>query len=186
MTDTVKNKTEDLDISELAGVFSNQSDLQNAVTELQSAGIARRHISVLASSAAVDAAYGDNLPAVKALIEDTEIPVNAPVTEEDLGIAYGAIIGASIIAGVVSVAIAVAGMFAGTPGLATVAAGAIFGAAGGAYFAKSLSDKHAEYLKKQLENGGFVLWVSIPTKAKEIAATYILRKNGAEAIEAAA
>lgn len=181
-----ENNQRNTGVSEIAGVFAEHEDVHNAMKELQVGGIARRNISVLAGKEVVEATYGDELPAVQALLEDPDVPTDALVADEDIGIAQGATIAGGTLVGASTTALIAT--FAAPLAVASSLAllGAVAGAALGLLASKKITDRHHEHHKMQERSGGFIVWVSIPSKAKEIAATYIMRRNGAVAIQASA
>lgn len=185
MTLNPKKTTKD-GVSEIAGIFDEHEKVESAVKELQSGGIARRNISVLAGKEVVKATYGDELPAVQALLNDPNVPTDALVADEEIGIAQGALIAGGTLVGASTSAL-MASLAAPVSSAAVVALiGAGLGAVVGLIASKRIDDRHHEHHKMQERSGGYIVWVSIPSKAKEIAATYIMRRNGATAIQASA
>lgn len=179
MTETEKQQNAP-HVREAVGVFDDADTLQAAIDDLQEHGFDRVQISVLASEDAIEEKLGH----VYAKVEDAEDDPDAPrtifVDKSDLGDAEGAVIGAPLYLAAVTTAAVVAA--SGGTLLTAIAATAAAGAAGtavGSVFADLIESHHAEYLQKQLDRGGLLLWVNTATPEQEQKAREILQKHSA-------
>lgn len=175
----VENKAE----RKLASVFSSEKDLQNAVAELQTSGIPRRSISVIADSEKIKSSKNIEGEDAVERVEYSDAPLDAAITFEELAIARGAIFNISMILGVAIGAILSMGIGNVVAQIGVALIGGVAGAGIGYLVTRKLQDKYLTYLKRQLENGGYVLWVTIPSKAKQLAALTVLNRNGAKKIK---
>ncbi len=168
-------------IREAVAVFHDTASLEGAVDDLLSSGFDRADLSLLAGERAVEEKLGHHYRKVAELEDDPRVPRIAFVSTESIGDAEGGLIGGLMYVGAVATAgalVASGGTLAG----AFVAA-ALAGAAGGLVgsgLAKLVEDHHADYLQRQLDKGGMVLWVHTRNAAHEARAMEILRRHSAE------
>ena len=167
-------------LTEAIGVFDDAGSLQEAIDELLRSGFSQTEISLLASEHAVEEKLGHAYEKVKELEDDHLVPRAAYVSTESRGDAEGGLIGGLVYIG----AVAAAGAVVATGGtLATaIAAAAMMGGAGGLIgsgLANLVGDHHAQYLQKQLDHGGLLLWVRTWDTEHEQRAKQILSKHSA-------
>jgi hypothetical protein len=159
-------------VTEAVAVFHDVSSLDAAVDDLREAGFKRDDISLLASEDAVAKKLGHRYERVEDLEDAPDAPRIAYRTRASLGESENVIVGsltylpAVLAAGTV---VASAGIVA-----AAITGTAIGGALIGTVLARWLDEHHAEYLSKQLEHGGLLLWVRTRSKEQEDAALRIL------------
>jgi hypothetical protein len=166
--------------TEAVAVFDDASSLQDAIDELQSSGFDRAELSLLAAEDAVREKLGHMYKKVQELEDDPTAPRAAWVSTESIGDAEGGLVGGLIYVG----AVAAAGAIVASGGTlaATIAGAAMVGGAGGligASLAKLVGDHHAQYLQKQLDRGGLLLWVRTRDEVHEKRAVDILSKHSA-------
>src|SRR5687768_13888094 len=80
-------------IREVLGVFDNVEVLENAIEELQSHGINRSDLSVLADVSTVEKKLGHIYKKVREVEDSADAPRVAYVTPKEVRIAEGALIG---------------------------------------------------------------------------------------------
>ena len=152
------------------------------IDELLSSGFHRSELSLLASEATMHEAFGHRHKSVNALADDPTVPRSAYVSPEAIGDAQGGLIGALSYVGAASAAGVV--MASGGTMAAIITALVLAGGSGGllgSLLAKWLGDHHAEYLQKQIDRGGLLLWVRTSDSARERRAVEILKRHsGAE------
>jgi len=167
-------------VREAVAVFETAESLEEAIDELLSSGFDRAELSLLASEATVAGKLGYLYTKVDYAEDDPEVPRTAFVSSGSVGDAEGAIIGGLLYVGAVAAAVAVVAS-GGTLMTAIAAAAAAGGSGGliGTALAALIGHDHAEYLQKQLEHGGLLLWVRTRDAAHERRATDILSKHSA-------
>lgn len=169
-------------VREAVGIFHRAEDLQSVIDELLSSGFHRSELSLLASEATMQEALGHPYKIVNTLADDPTIPRSAYVSPEAIGDAQGGLIGAFSYVGAASAAGAVVAL--GGTMAAIITAVVLAGGSGGligSLLGKWLGDRHTEYLQKQIERGGLLLWVRTSDPAKERRAVEILKRHsGAE------
>jgi hypothetical protein len=167
-------------IREAVGVFETAEALEEAVDDLLSSGFDRAELSLLASEATVLQKLGHVFARSESAEDDPNAPRTAFVSTESIGDAEGGLIGGLLYVGALVAAGAVVAT-GGTMLVAILAAAAGGGAGGlvGAGLATLIGRHHAEYLEKQLEHGGLLLWVRTKDAAHEQRATDILSKHSA-------
>jgi hypothetical protein len=168
---------------EAVGMFPSAEALQGAIDELLSSGFDRAELSLLASEHAVFEKVGRTPRTMSSLAEDPAVPRAAYVSPEAVGGAEGGVIGGLLYVG----AVAAAGSVIAAGGALAVAivAAAVGGGAGGlvgSILAKWIGDHHADYLQKQIELGGLLLWVRTWDAKHERRAVQILQRHGASEI----
>jgi outer membrane lipoprotein SlyB len=169
-------------IREAVGVFHDPDSLEEAIDELLSSGFDRAELSLLAGEHAVEEKLGHRYRKVAELEDDPRVPRTAYVSLESIGDAEGGLIGGLMYIGAVvagGAVVASGGTLAGAFMAAAMAGGAggLFGSA----LAKLIDDHHADYLHRQLDKGGLLLWVRTRDPEHEQRARRILeRHSGAD------
>jgi hypothetical protein len=145
-------------IREAVAVFDDAEKLESAVSDLQSSGIDRSNLSLLAHPSLAQSPPGDS----QRLADDPAAPRESAVTDTDLR--QGRVLGVGLAASIA--ALVAAGVTVATGGVAaaTGAAAAAAGGAGaiGALVGHALSEEQASFLDAQLAHGGVLLWVRTP------------------------
>lgn len=167
-------------VREAVGVFADPTALQDAATELQTAGFNHADISMLASERALHEKLGHVDASTAAVQDDPKAPRQAYRSPPDIGDAKGVLIGAPMYVA----ATLAAGVIAATGGTLAALLGGVAlagGAAGlvGYAFANRVEKKYADELMGALDAGGLLLWVRTPTVEHEMRAMEILSKHAA-------
>jgi hypothetical protein len=165
-------------IREAVGVFANENDLQAAIDELLSSGFHRAELSLLASEEAVNAKLGSGFPNIRVAEDDPVVPRTAYVSPEAIGDAQGGIVSGLVYAGATAAAGTV--LISGGAIVAALVAATLAGGAGGivgGLLAKWLGDYHTDYLQRQIDHGGLLLWVRTRDAKAEERATDILKRH---------
>lgn len=181
MNDTQSKVGPTATIREAVGVFHNSASLQEAIDELLSSGFDRAELSLLAGEHAVEEKLGHRYRKVGELEDDPRVPRTAYVSLESIGDAEGGLIGGLMYVGAViagGAAVASGGTLAGAF-LAAAMAGSAGGLLGSA-LAKLIDYHHADYLQRQLDKGGLVLWVHVRDPEHEQRAKGILERHSGE------
>lgn len=168
-------------IREAVGVFHDPDSLQEAIDELLSSGFDRAELSLLAGEHAVEEKLGHRYRKVAELEDDPRVPRTAYVSLESIGDAEGGLIGGLMYIGAVvagGAVVASGGTLAGAFLAAAMAGGAggLFGSA----LAKLIDDHHADYLQRQLDKGGLLLWAHVRDREHEQRAKHILERHSGE------
>jgi hypothetical protein len=160
-------------IREAVAVFAEPAALEEAVSELQSRGVDRADLSILAPASSGAARRS----AVRSAGNDLA-PREAVVSDTDLR--QGRVLGTGLAATIA--AFAAAGITVATGGVAAATVAAAAAAAGGAGLAgtligRELAAEHASGLDAQLAAGGVLLWVHIREPAVEQTVLAVLRRH---------
>jgi hypothetical protein len=167
-------------VREAVGVFQDPDALQEAATELQTAGFNHADISMLAVDKALREKLGHVYRGAAAAEDDPHTPRQAYSSPPDIGDAKGVLIGSPMYVA----ATLAAGVIAATGGTLALLLGgaALAGGVGGLVgyaFANKVDRKVAEDLMHALDSGGLLLWARTPDREHEEKAMTILRKHGA-------
>jgi hypothetical protein len=162
-------------VREAVAVFDDPDRLENAMSDLQSNGIDRSNLSLLAHPS-----LSERLPArSRDVADDPATPRESAVTDTD--IRQGRVLGTSLAAAIA--ALAAAGFTVATGGVAaaTVAAAAAAGGVGavGALLGRGIGEDQEAFLDAQLARGGVLLWVRTPDADAERRALGVLRRHSA-------
>lgn len=167
-------------IKEAVAVFGAPDDLYSAIDELRQAGFSRADISLLADEQTVETKLHNAFWKASEIEDNPDAPRRAYISEEAIGAAEGAVIGAPLyVAGVAALGAIVA---PGLPMAAAIAAVVVGGGAGallGGALATRIGLRHAEDLAAKIRHGGLVLWVRTDTAEKEARALEVLRRGPA-------
>ncbi len=167
-------------IREAVGVFGDTHTLEQAIDALESTGFDRAEISLLAGEQTVEEKLGRHYRKAQDLEDDPKAPRTAYVEKESVGDAEGSLIGGLFYVG----AVAAAGAIVASGGTlaAAIAGAAVAGGTGGligGVLARLVDRHHANYLQKQLDHGGMLLWVRTRDAAHEDRARKILAQYSA-------
>ena len=181
MSDTQTKVGPTATIREAVGVFHDPDALQEGIDELLSSGFDRAELSLLAGEHAVEEKLGHRYRKVAELEDDPRVPRTAYVSLESIGDAEGGLIGGLMYVGAAvagGAAVASGGTLAGAFLVAAMAgsAGGLFGSA----LAKLIDYHHADYLQRQLDKGGLVLWAHVRDPEHEQRAKRILERHSGE------
>lgn len=165
-------------VREAVAVFHDEKSLQAAVDDLLIGGFDRSQMSLLASQRAIEDKLGHLYDKVAELEDDADVPRVAYAGSDSRAEAKGAAVG---VLGYVGAVAAVGAIVAsgGTVAAALVGAALAGGAGGmvGAALARFIDRHHAEYLHRQLDHGGILLWVRTQDSEHETRACAILNRH---------
>jgi hypothetical protein len=163
-------------VREAVAVFDDPDRLENAMSDLQSNGIDRSNLSLLAHPS-----LAERLPArSQDVADDPATPRESAVTDTD--IRQGRVLGTSLAATIA--ALAAAGITVATGGIAAATVAAAAAAAGGvgvvgALLGRRLGEDQEAFLDAQLARGGVLLWVRTPDADAERRTLGVLRRHSA-------
>ena len=167
---------------EVVGVFADAQALDDATNDLLAARFGEAQISLLAGEKAIVEKLGHKYGRVEELEDDPKAPrilYRAFDTKKTVILGSLAAIGGLATAGAI---------FAGGAALAAALGGGVIGAEAGAFLGGVLGDfvddRHAAYLKNQLDHGGLLLFVRTRDAAEESAAKDILTKHSGRDVHA--
>jgi len=165
---------------EAVAVFNTVETMQEAVDDLLSSGFNRADLSFLADERAIEEKLGHIYVRTQDLEDNPKSPSIAYISNNSIGDAEGALIGTPMYIAAVTTAgiMAVAGGPLALTIASVIAAGAA-GAAIGSVFAYFVGEHHAEFLQKQLDHGGLLLWVRVRDSGHEARALEVLKKHSA-------
>lgn len=175
MTET---KTTYIDVPEAVGVFDSVDSLQKAIYDLMILGFSRYDISLLGGEAEMKEKLGSAFWQASDLEDDPDAPRAAFVSEEAMGELEGAIAGGFFFLG--SYVAMLALLTPASTLAASIAAIAIGGgpaAVLGTLLARRADRHHRDYYRKQLENGGILLWVRVKDAERAQLAVKILKEH---------
>ena len=162
-------------IREAVAVFDDAEKLESAVSELQSKGIDRSELSILAHDWPAARLPRD----IQRAADDPATPREPVVTDTDLH--QGRVLGTGLAATIAAFAAAGFTVATGGVGAATVIAVAAAGGVGAAstLFGRKLADDQRSFLDAQLARGGVLLWVRTRNAASEQIVLDVLRRRSA-------
>lgn len=172
-------------VCEVVGVFHSPEDLETAIDELLSSGFHRAELSLLASEDAVATKLSHRYRPAAEMADDPIVPRAAFVSTAAIGDAEGGLIGGLAYVGAV-VAVGAVVMSGGTLA-ATIAAAVLAGGTGGligSTLARWVGHHHADYLERQIGNGGLLLWVRAWNTSDEARALEVMSKHAADKVHA--
>ena len=162
---------------EVVGVFSNANALEAATSDLLGSGFEHAQINLLAGENAIVEKLGHKYEKVEELEDNPEIPRIAYRSKESFDAAKGALLGSLVSIGAVAAAGAI---FASGGALAATLGSGVIGAEVGGFIGGVLGDfiddHRADYLRKQLDHGGLLLFVQTTNDAEENTAKQIFSK----------
>jgi len=170
---------------EVVGVFSDSYTLDSAVEELVNSGFDLGDISLLAGEDAIIDKLGHKYDKVEAAEDDPVAPRVAYVPKDAFSRKEIALTGALVYVGATlaaGAALASGGALAML--LASGLVGAEFGGLVGAVLGEVMEDRHAHYLREQLDHGGLLLWVKAPSPELEERAKQVLAKHSGRDVHA--
>lgn len=167
-------------VHEAIGVFDDAKSLQEALDDLQMHGFMQYELSILADDDTITEKIGHLYRRTKEAEDDPEALRTFYVPNETMGEAEGTAIGLPAYIA----AVTATGVVAATGGtLAAVIAAATAAGAGGAavgtMLARYIAKHHADYLQKQVDRGGILLWVHLRSPDMEEKAKNILARHSA-------
>ncbi len=165
------------DVREAVGLFHDARALEAAIGALETAGVDRAEISILAREE--NAAS----PHPHRTAEDPAAPRQGPNT--DVEMQQGRTLATSMAA--VVAAFAASGVIVMTGGAAVAAIAAAVAAAGGtgiigAALGAAAGENREEFLHQQIDRGGILLWVKVRDGAQGVKIRAILERYGGSAV----
>lgn len=180
---SVTSAAEHSGVREVVGVFPDTASFGRTIDALQSAGVDRARLSVLAGGPDAEAQLrASGFHRVQDLLDHPDAPRMALVEPESVGIAQGAVIsglfyvGAALGAG----AAFASGAIAAAPIIAAALGSGAAGGTLGGLLAHQLGQGRARYAEAHLAHGGLVLWVRVTTPDEENRVTSLMRQHGHE------
>ncbi|KEO50761.1 hypothetical protein [Thioclava pacifica] len=165
-----------IDVPEAVGVFDSFEALQGAFYDLRMVGFSRYDISLLGSEHALKSKLGKAYWRAPDLEDDPKAPRAAFVSEEAIGELEGAIVGGFFFVGsYIAMAALLTPLSTLAASIAAIAIGGSPAAVVGALLARRVGKHHKDYYAHQIENGGILLWVRVPTEEKKKLAIEILK-----------
>ena len=166
----------DKQTTEAVAVFDAPEKLDRAIRELEGSDFPRQSISVLANSEQVRERFGADAVDPEWLEDNDNTPRDISIRPEEKTI------GASFLIGVPAYIFGCAAAIAYNPApapvlLAAITGGSIIGALIGVVLVYFIGLKMKKRIRKQIDKGGLLLWVTTPTAEKEKKALDILKKN---------
>ncbi len=167
---------------EVVGIFADAQTLDAATSDLLASRFEEEQISLLAGEKTIVEKLGHKYERIEELEDDPKAPrilYRAFDTKKTVILGSLAAIGAVATAGAI---------FAGGAALAATLGSGVIGAEAGAFLGGVLGDfvddRHAAYLKNQLDHGGLLLFVRTRDEAEESAAKDILTKHSGRDVHA--
>ncbi len=168
-------------IREAVGIFRDADALNDAISDLLSAGVDRAELSIMAQESPLEGNLVKDYPNARAAEDDPSAPRQAIYSDTDVRQ------GRTLLTSMASViaAFAASGVVVLTGGAALAALAAAVGAGGGvgalgALAGKRVGDEQKKYMEEQLERGGILLWVKIMNPASEQRICRILSEHAAQ------
>jgi hypothetical protein len=168
-------------VREVVAVFPDVASFGAAIDAVQSIGIDRARLSVLAGGAgAEERLRAAGFRRVQDLLDSPDAPRMALVEPESVALAQGAMVsgliyvGAAIGAG----AALASGAAALAPVIAAVAGSGAIGGSIGGFLAHRMGAGRARYAESHLAHGGLVLWVRVVTSREERRVLESLQQHG--------
>jgi hypothetical protein len=160
-------------IREAVAVFDEPEALEDAISDLQSSGVDRADLSILAPASSADPRSGSDVqagphpsPPREAVVSDTDLRQGRVLaTGLAATIAGFAAAGATAATGGVAASVIAAATAAGGVGIATTLIG------------RQLADEHTSFIEAQLARGGILLWVHVRDPHVEKAVLDVLRRH---------
>ncbi len=172
---------------EVVAVFGSEQALSDAIDALQSNGIDRARISVLATGTPEAGAKltAAGFHSVADVLDAERVPRTTYVQPEDVGAAKGlAISGLLYVGGVLGAGLAAAAGPLLAPIVAAAAAGGAAGGSVGAFLTRRLGTERATYIEQSLAHGGLVMWVALGIVGDEERVIALLQQHGGREVHA--
>jgi hypothetical protein len=167
------------EVREVVAVFDSEKALQAAVDDLIAAGLEREDMSVLADPGKL-AELG--VP-VSGIEDNPKVARAAYMPAESRAEEATALTGAPAL--IVGLGAALAAGTAGLsliPTLALTVGGTLASGGAGMLLARFFGHRHADFIRRQIEAGGLVLWVHSPDKGADARIVETVAKHGARDI----
>jgi hypothetical protein len=165
-------------VREAVGVFFDAKKLEEAITDLQSAGFEHSEISMLAGEETVKQSLGHIYTDINEDADDPGAPQTAFVAKEGVGDTVHGLLGAFFFTGATVAAgavVATAGVFGTALIAATAGVAALVGIEGA--MAALIGKSEAEYLHEEVDRGHLLLFVRTRDAARESKAVEVLSKH---------
>jgi len=177
---TANNAKEKVFVREAVGVFGDPESLQAALDDLALSGFRREEISVLAPQSRVREKLRAENPDLLTIMDHPDTPRAVFIPKEVMGEIMGSLMGVPLYLGA-----SLGGALAIVEGagwiyiLAAIAAGGLAGMLLGGIVAWMAARWWNSHIRRQIRNGGLVLWVHIRSPDQESRAWHILSDNHA-------
>jgi hypothetical protein len=175
---------------EVVAIFPTEKSFSDAIDVLQSSGVDRARISVLATGTpeAGSTLRAAGFSTVEDLLDAHGVPRSVYVQPEDVGSVKGMVVSGLVYVGA-TVGAGLAAVATGAVLLAMIAAAAASGAAGGslgAFLTRRLGAERAGYIEQSLAHGGLILWVVVADSEDEARIVALLKAGGGHDVHARA
>lgn len=169
-------------VREVVGVFTEDESLRAAIDSLEVEGFSRLDISVLGRKEEIKKTYGTSYRDPREMEDDPNAPRGVYIMPEEQRLAEVSLVGGGVL-----VALVVAPPLLGTPdsvsgNVPVILTLSAIGGVIGYGLACWLRYYRTQRYKRQLREGGLLLWVSAPTRERERKAKRALSRHGARNI----
>lgn len=160
---------------EAVAIFDSEGALNSAVDALMQAGWSQGDLSLLGNT---DRA-AQLLKPVDVIADQDDAPRSEYISPDSRTEGLAAVAaGPALLAGLGAAAIVTTGGVALLPVIAVTAGSAAVAGGGGLLLARAFGRKHADWLHKQIRDGGLLLWVHAPDPEKDEVLLAALRDSG--------
>lgn len=175
-----------LGFREVVAVFGSERAFSDAMDDLQTHGVDRARISVLATGTpeAGRRLTEAGFRTVADVLDAHGVPRTVYEQPEDVGAAKGLVIsGLVYVGGMLGAGLTVAtGGAALAPIIAAAAASAAAGGGVGAFLTRRLGTRRSAYIEESLAHGGLVLWVAAKDATDEQQIETLLKNRGGTSV----
>lgn len=166
----------------ISAIFPDETELEDAIDELEQKIVGRHELSVQGKASALKATFGEPYVDPRILQNTPHPPMREPFLEDDFGWAIGLVFMLPIFVGA-----ALSVFFLGMPELdlhnfIMAVLGGLIGGFIGSIFSQELKIKHHNQIAQQEKKGGFVLWVNASSVPKQKQILSVLKKYHADSI----
>lgn len=167
-------------VREAVGVFQDTEALQSALDELETNGFRREEISVLAPHNEVKKKLMTENPGLHEIMDNPNTPRAVFIPKEVMGEIMGSIVGLPLYVGAIF-----GGFLAIVEGagwlyiFGGIMIGGLIGSLIGGFITYMVTEWWSRHIRRQINNGGLVLWVNIRSPDQESKAWRIMSINRA-------
>lgn len=167
-------------VREAVGVFQDPDALQSTLDELETNGFRRDEISVLAPHSEVQKKLMKENPGLHDIMENPATPRAVFIPKEVMGEIFGSIVGLPLYIGAIFGGfLAIVEQMGWLYIIFGLVAGGLAGAFIGGFISYVVSQWWEGHIRRQLRNGGLVMWVNIRSPDQESKAWRIMSVNRA-------
>jgi len=167
---------ETYDVREAVAVFDTEASLQATIDDLMQIGFRREDMSLLAEAKALPRC---SVPQTVQQLEDKDNVLHSDYVSPDARTeGMAALVALPMYAAGAGAAAVAMGAAALIPTIAVVAGSGVAAGALGLMLARVVGHRHAMRVQQQIANGGLLLWVHVPDKARDSQVVEILKRHG--------